>query len=241
MGVTRGEARAAIETAKKLEHLPATDRAVSEGRLSAVEAQLIAAAATKNPAAEQELLAVAEQGLVPLRDACVLARAAVEDQTERARRHHKQRRFAMWTDADGMIAGNYRLAPEVGGPIKTVFEAAVQRIFRAHKAGTDHEPLEAYAADVFAAFVLGDNEDAPAKGCDATVHILLDYAVLARGGPVDGEVCEIPGVGPVDFNWVRDLIGSAFLTVVIKRGKDILTVSRTSVGTFPPKSAPHSW
>ena len=60
-----------------------------------------------------------------------------------------------------MIAGNFRLAPEVGGPIKTVFEKAVQRIFRAHKAGTDHEPLEAYAADVFAEFVLGDKTSSP--------------------------------------------------------------------------------
>jgi hypothetical protein len=46
-----------------------------------------------------------------------------------------------------------------------------------------------------------------------------------RGGAVDGEVCEIPGVGPVDVAWVRELIGSAFLTAVIKRGKDILTVA----------------
>ena len=46
-----------------------------------------------------------------------------------------------------------------------------------------------------------------------------------RGGAVDGEVCEIPGVGPVDVSWVRDLIGSAFLTAVIKRGKDLLTVA----------------
>jgi hypothetical protein len=222
LGVSTGEVRAAIETAKKLESLQATDLAVREGRLSGREAQMVAAVATANPDAEQELLKVAEQGLVPLRDACVRARAAVEDQAARAKRHHRQRRFGMWTDADGMVAGNFRLAPEVGGPIKAVFENAVQRIFRDHKAGADHEPLEAYAADAFAGFVLGKST---AKGCDANVHILLDYAVLARGGAVDGEVCEIPGVGPVDLTWVRDLIGSAFLTVVIKRGKDILTVA----------------
>jgi hypothetical protein len=37
------------------------------------------AAATINPDAEQHLLDVAKHGLVPLRDACVAARAAVED------------------------------------------------------------------------------------------------------------------------------------------------------------------
>lgn len=226
LGVSTGEARAAIETAKQLEKLPATNSAVNEGRLTGREAKMIAAAATANPDAEQELLKAADRGVVPLRDACVRARAAVEDQAQRAERHQRQRRFGMWTDADGMIAGNFRLAPEVGGPIKTVFENAVQRIFRERKAGADHEPLEAYAADAFATFVLTDPvaNSAP-KGCDATVHILLDYAALARGSAVDGEVCEIAGVGPVDFAWVRDLIGSAFLTVLIKRGKDILTVA----------------
>jgi hypothetical protein len=223
LGVGAGEVRGAIETAKKLEKLPATDRAVSEGRLSAGEAKMIAAAATLNPAAEHDLLAVAEQGLVPLRDACVKARAAVEDPGARAQRHHRQRRFTMWTDTDGMIAGSYRLAPEVGGPIKAVFEKAVQRVFRDHKAGTDHEPLDAYAADVFAAFVLGDKS--AAGGCNATVHVVVDHGALMRGGAADGEVCEIPGVGPVDVAWVRDLIGSAFLTVVIKRGKDLVTVA----------------
>jgi hypothetical protein len=226
LGVGAGEARAAIATAKKLEQLPATDQAVREGRLTAGEAQLIAVAATANPAAEEQLLRTAEQGLVPLRDACVRARAAVEDQTARAQRHHRQRCFRIWSDTDGMIAGNFRLEPEVGGPVKAAFDEAVQRIFRAHKAGTDHEPHEAYAADAFAAFVFGTaSGTAPAKGGNVNLHILLDYAVLARGGAIDGEVCEIPGVGPVDFNWVRNLIGSAFLTVVIKRGKEILTVA----------------
>jgi hypothetical protein len=225
LGVATGEVRAAIETATRLANLPLTDVAVREGRLSAGATQLIAAAATANPAAEEQLLEVAAQGLVPLRDACVAARAAVEDPGVRAKRQRAQRRFGMWTDADGMIAGNYRLAPEIGGPVKAVFAAAVQRIFRDHRAGTDHESLEAYAADAFAGFVLGDNAEVSAKGADATVHVIVDHGALMRGGAVDGEVCEIPGVGPVDISWTRELLGSAFLTAVIKRGKDILTVA----------------
>jgi len=224
LGVGRGVAQAAIDNAEILEQLPATDAAVRGGRLSAGQAQMIAAAATANPAAELDLLEIAERGLVPLRDACLAARAAVEDAAARAQRHHRRRRLGFWTDEEGMIAGRFRLAPEVGGPVKTVFEAAVQRIFRDHKGGKDHEPLAAYAADAFAAFVLG-NGGASAKGTDATVHIVVDHGALVRGGAVDGEVCEIPGVGPVDVAWVRDLIGSAFLTAIVKRGKDILTVA----------------
>jgi hypothetical protein len=146
LGVGTGEVRAALETASRLANLPLTDVAVREGRLSAGATQLIAAAATANPAAEEQLLKVAAAGLAPLRDACVAARAAVEHPDVRAKRQRAQRRFGMWTDADGMIAGNYRLAPEIGGPVKAVFDAAVQRIFRDRKAGADHESLEAYAA-----------------------------------------------------------------------------------------------
>ena len=235
LGVRPGEVRAAIETASQLENLPLTDRAVREGGLSADEARMIAAAATLNPGAEQELLDAAQRGLVPLRDACVAARARVEDPAVRAKRQRLRRRLGMWTNADGMIAGYFELRPEVGGPFKNVIDAQVQRIFRDRKAGTDHESLAAYAADALADFVLGNTTAAKAtptppaprasSSVDATVHIVLDHGALVRGGAVDGEVCEIPGVGPVDIAWVRELLGTAFLTAVIKRGKDILTVA----------------
>ncbi len=130
----------------------------------------------------------------------------------------------MWTDRDGMLAGRFRFAPEVGAQLKAVIDAQTKRIFRAHKAGTDHEPLVAYAADALAGFVLAP----PGEGgvtVDAVVNILVDHGALVRGGTADGEVCEIPGVGSVDVGWVKGLLGSAFLTTVIRKGKDILTVA----------------
>jgi hypothetical protein len=221
LGVGTGEVRSSIETATKLEGLPATDAAVREGSLSAREAQLIADAATLNPAAERELLEAAQRGVVPLRDACVAARAAVEDPKGRGKRQHRERQFRMWTNADGMLAGRFAYEPEIGGLLKAAIDAQVKKIFREHKSN-DHEPLEAYAADAVASFVLGTEI---AKGVDAVVHIVVDHGVLVRGGTADGEVCEIPGVGPVDVGWVKELLGSAFLTVVIRKGKDILSVA----------------
>ena len=67
----------------------------------------------------------------------------------------------MWTDHDGMVAGRFRLTPEVGGQVKAAIDAQVRRIFREHK-GSDHEPHAAYAADVLAAFVV--------RGGDATTR-----------------------------------------------------------------------
>ena len=59
----------------------------------------------------------------------------------------------------------------------------------------------------------------------ATVHVVIDHAVLIRGNAFTGERCEIPGVGPVNTQWVLDLLGDAFLTAIIKDGTDIKTVS----------------
>ena len=224
LGVSPGEVRAAIGTATELEKLPATDAAVRAGRLSPGQAKLIADAATKNPDAEGELLAAAELGLVPLKDACIRARAKVEDPDARRKRHQRSRELRMWTDADGMVAGRFRLAPQIGAQVKNAIDAQVQRLFRTHKVG-EHEPHNAYAADALAAFVLNPTEPGAAKDPNATVHVIIDHAALIRGNTIDGETCEIPGVGPVDVTWVRELIGSAFLTAIVKRGKDILTVA----------------
>jgi hypothetical protein len=57
------------------------------------------------------------------------------------------------------------------------------------------------------------------------VHVLVDHDALTRGEARDGETCEIPGVGPVDAQWVRSLLGEAFLTAIVKKGKDISTVA----------------
>jgi hypothetical protein len=215
-----GEVRAAVETATLLEDLPLTAAAVRSGELSPPQVRMIANAASANPSAEERLLNVANEGLVSLRDACVVARAEVEDPAQRAARHRKERTFRMWTDIDGMVAGQFRLAPEIGGKIKAAFDAKVQRMFRAQTQG-EHESRDACAADAFAAFVLGGE----AARVEANVHILIDHGALMRGGTAEGEVCEIAGIGPVDVGWVRELLGSAFLTAVIKRGKDILSVA----------------
>lgn len=225
LGTTRSEARSLIATAKKLAALPVTDAAVRAGELSAREAQMIADAATLNPAAEAEMLAAAAFGLVPLKDACIKARAAVEDSGARGKRQHSARFLRTWMNADGMLAGRFAYAPEVGARLKATIDTQVKKVFREHQ-GKDHEPLEAYAADALAGFVLGEADGvAPAKGTDATVHILIDHDALVAGHVGEGEVCEIPGVGPVDVSWVRSLLGSAFLTAVIRKGKDIRTVA----------------
>ena len=41
-----------------------------------------------------------------------------------------------------------------------------------------------------------------------TTHVVVDHAVLVRGNVFPGERCEIPGVGPVNVQWVRDVLNT---------------------------------
>ena len=222
VGSDMSEARRVITTAKRLERLPATAAAVREGTLSARQAELIAETATRNPAAEAKLLKAAREGMTPLKDACVLARSHTEDPDARARQH-AGRRFRMWTATDGMVEGHFRLTPEVGGAVKARIDAEVQRIFRARRKSGPHESHEAYAADALG----GLCEAATGAGCKTVtnVHVVIDHAALVRGNAIEGERCEIPGVGPVNVAWVRDRLGDAFVTAIVKKGRDITTVA----------------
>jgi hypothetical protein len=223
VGISTGEAKRAIQVADKLDRLPATDAALRSGKLSARQADLIVAAAGDEPELEVELLRAAAKGVVPLRDAAVAARAAREDQTARAARQHAARTFRTWTAADGMVEGHFKVTPEVGGAIRARIDHGTRKRYReARKAGT-LESQDAYAADAFADAMLGD--PAAAKGGGYTTHVVVDHEALVRGRTLAGETCEIPGVGPVNVDWVRSLLGSAFVTAIVKKGKDITTVA----------------
>jgi hypothetical protein len=175
VGLDASEARRAITTAKRLERLPETAAAVHDGRLSARQAELVADAATRNPSAEASLLEAAGEGMVPLKDACVRARAEAEDPDARAARQHAARRYRMWTASDGMVEGHFRITPEVGGRLKAKMDAETQRIFRARRTSGPHESLDAYAADAFADLILAERHSA--KGHAITTHIVIDHDV----------------------------------------------------------------
>jgi len=81
------------------------------------------------------------------------------------------------------------------------------------------------AAMVARSLRVGTGEGAPAKGVKYAVHVVIDHTALVRGRTADGETCEIPGVGPVDVAWVREILGSAFVTAIVTKGKDIRTVA----------------
>jgi hypothetical protein len=221
--VTSGEAKRAIDVAGKLKALPATDAAVRAGALSTRQTDLIVGAADGDPAVEGTLLKAAASGMVPLRDACISVRAEREDQAERSARQHAARSFAMWPTPDGMVEGHFKVTPEVGGAIKAVIDDGTRRRFRAARSDGTRENQDAYAADAFAEAMTGN--PGAAKSGGFTTHVVIDHEALVRGHAGPGETCEIPGVGPVNVEWVQALLGEAFVTAIMKNGKDITTVA----------------
>jgi hypothetical protein len=188
---TPAEGRQIIATARKLESMPTTLAAIHDGALSVKQAAMVADAVERNPDAEVSLLKSIDLGTAKLRDACVQARAEVEDSAARAKRQHAAREFRAWTDPDGMIAGRFRLAPEVGGRFKAAVDKRTQQIFREHKHG-EHESLDAYAADAVTELVLGDGTAA----VSTTLHVVVDHGALVRGETLPDERCEIPASAP---------------------------------------------
>ncbi len=64
------------------------------------------------------------------------------------------------------------------------------------------------------------------KPTPTKVVVRIDWDALVRGWPIEGEVCEIPGLGPVAVSAVQTMIasGDAFLAGVVTKGVDVASV-----------------
>lgn len=148
----------------------------------------------------------------------------------------------MWTGSDGMVEGRFRVTPEVGGAFKARIDTGTQAIVRARNRAGSREEHDAYAADALAHAVLGNPADTESTGGPApgqpsgytagakptgySADVVIDHAALVRGHALPGERWDIPGVGSVNVAWVTELLGSAFATAIVKKGRDIATRNR---------------
>jgi hypothetical protein len=229
-GTTVGRARATIETAERLGALPATTDALLAGSLSEAQVDVVAAAATANPRAERELLGLARSdGVKGLKtEAARVEAAASTDQDERYRRAIGRRylRHRRLSDVEGMI--------ELRGPIDrtarvmAALEPIERAVFEEARTAETKEFPEAYAFDAIVRLAddaarvteLSDGRRAP-----ATLVVRVDKSAFDRGATVDGEVCEIPGVGPIPVSVAQELSIDAFLKCLITDGTDVHAVS----------------
>jgi hypothetical protein len=133
----------------------------------------------------------------------------------------------MHTDTDGMLAGRFRLQPDHGAVLKALIDQRSSQLWRT--TGRD-DSVQQRNADSLVELFTG-KLSGKAK---TTVHIVVDLAALQRGEVADGERCDIPGVGSIPLAHAVEALGSqAFVTLVVKHGVDITSVSHLGGASRP--------
>ncbi len=65
----------------------------------------------------------------------------------------------------------------------------------------------------------------PHTGPAAMVHVRVDHEALMRGSLRPGEICEIPGIGPIPVEVARRLAVDSILSVLVTDGVDVTAVA----------------
>ena len=229
-GTGLGDAIATVETAERLRSLPRTTEALRTGMLSAPQVREIAAAAAGRPSAELQLLEAATTcTLKGLKDQCRQVRAITGSAEAENARHEAVRRsrfFRHWSDPDGAFRGEFKITPDAGARLLSSLDVRANELFDRARKSDDRESPAAYAADALVDLVTRSAGDATTKPTGSTVvHVRVDASALRRGHVEDGEVCEIPGVGPVPLSTARSLMSEAFIKLFVTDGVDVLSVS----------------
>jgi len=140
----------------------------------------------------------------------------------------------MWIDHLGVGRIDAKLTPNALGRFKSAIERETKGVFTEARRAGIRERTEAYQADALLALVTGTSatgacsptaKTAPTCAPATTMHLRVDVTALRRGKLENGEVCEIPGVGPVPLATARNAIGDAVLKVIVTDGVDVKAVA----------------
>ena len=225
-GCSESEARRELRMSEKLEGLPATEKKLRDGSLSLDQAALVTRGASADPGAEARLLRTADK-----REYRTLAIdtervvAAATDEAEAHARAHRERSIRTWTRGlatDGSFSGP---TEEVNVLLRALEPRAKKAFEAARKAGTP-ESRDAYLFDALIA--LAGHKGSEEKADLPVGRVRVDLQSLLDGKTHPGEVCEIPGVGPVPVAHARKVLSHGLLELVITDGVDVQTVVSTT-------------
>jgi hypothetical protein len=222
-GVAVGQAVGTLQTARRLEHLPATTHAFVSGELSETKVKEVTSAAAASPGTERELLAAARtETVTALKDRCLKIRAAAAvDERDAYDRIRRARYFRHWTDTEGAFMLQVRLTPDDGARVMAGVEPHRARITAEARATGRKESSEAHAADALVALAT----QGAGPGPRAVVHVRVDRSALVRGHAKRGETCDIPGMGPIPVAAARRLASDAIFKAVLTEGAEVRAVA----------------
>ncbi len=233
-----GPAITALEAARQLGSLPATDEAIRDGRLSETQVKEITSAAILQPAAEQELVDAAEkQPLNVLKLRCRRVKATGRGHRDTYEAIRRGRYLRHWTDTEGAVRLDARLTPDDGARVVAAVKAHTDLLAdEARKTGRT-ESHNALAADALVSLAgcasgrrtrpgrkQGGSRDNP-TGPATMIHVRVDHEALRRGHTESGEICEIPGIGPIPVEVANRLASDSILSVLVTDGVDVTAVA----------------
>ena len=231
-----------LDAAEAMRMLPATEDKFRAGALTERQAMEVASAAAADPESEEELLEVAERdSFLELQQAAARVRAAATDEEERHRRAHRRRNFRHWVDVEGAFRFSGSLTAEAGAVLMAGLEPHRQALSR-QAAESDkgrrrrRDSDAAVAADALVEMARHGAASQPGDPLRPTpaaiIHVRADHAAMERGYTKRGEVCEVPGVGPVTVAWVQSLLPDAVVAALLVEDGEVLKVAH--LGRFIP-------
>src|SRR5688572_12061422 len=178
-GSSRGEAKAALETAAAVAEVPEVGEAVTEGTLSLDQAREIVRTEAECPGTAAELVALASRrGLGALREEGRRLRLGAADPEELHRRQTAARHLRHWRDGEGMVCFRGALPPETGVPLVNRLDAECDRVRRAARREGSAEAREAHAADALVQLVEGKGRG---RSRAADLVVVCDLRAWRRG------------------------------------------------------------
>lgn len=220
-GTSVGKARTVLDLSERIRDTPVLDEAVRSASVSLDQATEIAKAETAAPGSAAELVEVAEHESFHVLRERARARVLDDERVGIGARQHRERRASHRITDLGMIHIEADLEPHIGVPIVNRLEARARRL---HAANRD-EPWSAHLADALVETLGGSGTRGSSK---PELVILVSHDVVERGwtGVEEGELCSIPGVGPVDPAVAKRIAQDAFLTGLFFDGTDLRHMRR---------------
>jgi hypothetical protein len=228
-GTSLGAAKAVVATGKVLASSEELAAALQQAAVSLEQAGEIAAAEASCPGAAKDLVRVAQkEAFHVLKDKARMTKLEAERHRDLAARQHAARYGRSHTDELGMVHIHLALEPYVGTPIVARAEAEAHRLARKSDLGSENgsrEPFERHLADAYALLLSGSGKGRARR---PELVVLVSHKVAKRGwrNVKKGELCKIPGVGPVSPQVAKEIAGDAFLSGVFFDGKDLRNFAR---------------
>jgi hypothetical protein len=191
-----------------------------------------------------------------LKARCVEILAEGEGAEQQHRRARAERSAASRVGRDGIWRGSVRLPIIDGAYVDKALDFFQTQIFDEARQRGDRDPFDAYRADALVAMAraaMGEDgqctcahdqprsDDSAGQGDKQTrrrrrrrrssstrhaIVITVPHTTFLTGRPVAGEICQIPGVGPVPVSVVHGLLDDdPIIKAVVTKGRDITALA----------------